>query len=372
MGKKLPRIFLLLFFFISAKTFSQSDSTSKFSYSGYVDAYYAYYSDSLGTGTFQKFAAVSPRSNQFGLNTAQLTFQYDGDKIRGLATLHYGDIARTSWPSNFNNVMEAHAGVRICKRLWFDAGFFRTHVGTEGLLPKENFTSSISVNTWHEPVIESGFRLNYNATEKLMINLYLLNGYNIFEDNNEKKSFGALITYALGEKGNIGYSNYTGDDSPTQPDSVETISHLRIHNCLFFNFQYRKLKLQLGGDYCTQQNSGIDNTNGAPDSSSASMMSGVLSVKIQANKNFAGYVRGEFFNDPDGMMSTVIVDKQGKRTGYVLTGATLGFEYKPTETTYLRIEARQLQMDNNQEIFNSNGEPSSSRLEALFNIGISF
>jgi len=353
-------------------SFAQSDSATGFTYSGYIDAYYAYYTDSVGTGNYQKFPSISPRSNQFGLNTAQLTFQYDGTKFRGLATLHYGDIARSSWPSNFNNIMEAHVGIKICKKLWLDAGFFRTHVGTEGLLPKENFTSSVSINTWHEPYIESGIRLNYLATEKLTINLYLLNGYNLFEDNNEKKSFGALITYALGDKGNIGYSNYTGDDTPIQDDSVETLSHLRIHNCLFFNYQYRKLKIQVGGDYCMQENSAVDDNTGVSNTGSASMSSGVLALKLQASKVFAAYIRGEFFNDPDGIMSGIILDKQNKFTGYNLTGATLGAEYKPTENSYLRLEARQLQMDNNQEIFITNGDPSSSRLEVLFNIGISF
>ncbi|MCX6274295.1 MAG: outer membrane beta-barrel protein [Bacteroidetes bacterium] len=368
--KLLPVLIVLLSF--SATTFSQSDPAPKFTYSGYVDAYYAYYTDSVGTGNFQKFPSISPRSNQFGLNTAQLTFQYDGEKVRGLATLHYGDISRCTWSSTFPYLMEAHAGVRICSKLWLDAGFFRTHVGAEGLLPKENYTSSVSVHTWHEPYFESGFRLNYAATEKLAISLYLLNGYNMYEDNNEKKSFGALITYAFTDKFSLGYSNYTGDDTPTQPDSVEEISHLRIHNSLFLNYQYHKLKIQIGGDYCMQQNSGIDQNTGASDSSSASMMSGVMSLKLQATKVVAAYIRGEYFNDPDGFMGGIIADKQNKYTGYNLTGVTIGAEYKPTENSYIRVEARQLQMDNNQEIFNANGEPSSSRLEVLFNLGISF
>jgi hypothetical protein len=361
--------FLFLF---SGKSFSQNDSLSKFSWSGYVDAYYAYYTDSAGTGNYQKFPSISPRSNQFGLNTAQITFQYDAEKVRGLATFHYGDIPRATWSSTFNNIMEAHAGVRICKKLWLDAGFFRTHVGTEGLLPKENFASSVSVNTVYEPYFESGLRLNYNPNTKLSVNLYLLNGYNRFEDNNEKKSFGALINYAFSDKFSIGYSNYTGDDTPVQPDSIAVLSHILYHNALFFNGQYRKLKIQAGGDYCMMENSGIDNESGLPDSSFAGMISGVISLKLMASKTVAAYIRGEFFDDPDGMMSGVIVDKKGKFTGYHVTGVTLGAEYKPTESSYVRLEARQLQMDNDQEIFITNGDPSSSRLEVLFNIGVSF
>src|SRR5205085_7014229 len=142
--------------------------------------------DSVGEGKFQKFPSISPRSNQFGLNTAHITFQYDAEKIRALATLHYGDIPVSAWSGTFNSIMEAHAGVRLCKKLWLDAGFFRTHFGTEGLLPKENFTSSVSVNTFYEPYYESGLRLNYNPSDKLAINLYVLNGYNMYEENNEK------------------------------------------------------------------------------------------------------------------------------------------------------------------------------------------
>src|SRR6478672_11560988 len=87
-------------FILGTKCLSQSrDSSavaepSKFKVSGYVDAYYAYYTDSVGTGNFQKFPSVSPRSNQFGLNTALISFQYDAQKLRAIVTLHYGDIPK--------------------------------------------------------------------------------------------------------------------------------------------------------------------------------------------------------------------------------------------------------------------------------------
>lgn len=176
-----------------------------------------------------------------------LTAQYDAENVRGMVTIHFGDISRSAWSTTFPNIMEAHAGGRLCKKLWLDAGFFRTHPGTEGLLPRENFTSSVSIGTFYEPYYEAGFRLNYNPNDKLAINLFILNGYNLYEDNNNKKSFGAFVTYALGDKGNIGYSNYTGDDAPTSADSV---SHQRIHNNLFWNYQFGKLKMQIGGDFC--------------------------------------------------------------------------------------------------------------------------
>ncbi|MEO5643819.1 MAG: outer membrane beta-barrel protein [Bacteroidia bacterium] len=362
---------LFLSVFFCGNVFSQdlADSSalskliSSVKISGYVDAYYAFYTDSAGIANYQQFPSVSPRSNAFGLNTAMLTAQLDGSKIRGIVSLHYGDIARSAWSPIFNPVMEAHAGFRLCDKLWFDAGFFRTHFGTEGLLPKENIANSISVCTFYEPYFESGFRLNYNPNDKLAIYLYALNGYNMFDDNNRKKSLGLLATYALGDKGNIGYSNYTGDDSP----EGDTISHLRMHNNLFFNYAIKKMKFQVGGDFCVQQHSNISNANKA-----ATMYSGVASVKYQCCGKLAMYARGEMFNDPQGVMSGVIIDKTNKFTGYKMWGATYGLEYKPLEDAYLRLEGRYIQMDKNQEIFHWNNAQQNNRFEVMLNFGVSF
>ena len=112
-----------------------------FKFSGYVDAYYAYYTDSVGTNKNQKFGAVSPKSNQFGINIVQLTAQYSADRVRAIATLHYGDLPSAAWSPVYNMIQEANAGVRLTKKIWLDAGFFKTHIGTEGLLPKDNITS---------------------------------------------------------------------------------------------------------------------------------------------------------------------------------------------------------------------------------------
>ena len=355
--------FTAIVFSFAGTVFAQTkDSTAKLTFSGYVDAYYAYYTDSVGVGNYEQFPSISPRDG-FGLNTAMISAQYDAEKVRGIISLHYGDIAKSAWSSSFQNIMEAHAGVRLFKKLWLDAGFFRTHIGAEGLLPRENFTSSVSVPTWYEPYYESGLRLNYNPSEKLAINIFMLNGYNIFEDNNWQKSFGLLVTYALGDKGSIGYNNYIGDETPSSGD---TISHLRIYQNAFFNYQIKKLKIQLGVDYAMQANSDTLGKN------SASMFSGVLGLKYQMKEKFAIYARGEMFSDPQGFMSGVITDKTGKLTGFKVYGATLGVEYKATENSYIRLEARKLQMDKEQQIFRFDGKNQDNRLEVLFNVGISF
>jgi len=368
MTKKYNLVFFIITFipysFIAQTLDSLIPKNIPISVTGYVDAYYAYYTDSMGTGAYQKFPSVSPRSNQIGLNTICLNFSYDAEKVRAIAGLHFGDIQRSAWNGN---IMEAHAGVRIVKKLWLDIGFFRTHFGTEGLLPKENLASSVSLPTYFEPYFESGIRLNYNPSEKLSINLYLLNGYNIYEENNNKKSFGALISYALSDKGNINYSNYIGDDSP---DGV-TLSHLRFMNNLYLNYQIKKLKIQVGGDYGMQKNSAITDS-GTVLKKNASMYSGLLSLKYELATRIFVYGRGEVFNDPSGFLSGVIADKNGHATGLKSWGATVGVEYKPTDNSYIRVEGRKLTMDKDQEIFRWDGDNTYSRFEVMFHLGVSF
>ena len=113
---------LILFVLISADTKAQKiDTISTFSITAYTDAYYAYYTDSVGPGKFQKFGAISPRSNTPSINTAQVAFTYTADKIRATAVFHYGDIAASTWSPVYNNIQEAHVGFKVYSKLWIDA-----------------------------------------------------------------------------------------------------------------------------------------------------------------------------------------------------------------------------------------------------------
>lgn len=363
MIKKLFLLCLFLSFLVIKSSAQSGDSTSLFTISGYVDAYYAYYTDSIGFGNFQKFSSVSPRSEEFGLNSAVLNFQYNAKKFRGIVIVQLGDIPKSSWSSTFNNIMEAHAGIRFCRNLWLDAGFFRTHFGTEGLLPKENLLSSLSIGTFFEPFYEAGARLNYAPGDKFAISIYGLNGYNIYEETNSKKSLGMLMTIATDEYGSIGYSNYVGDDSP----DANGLSKLRFHQNLFLNQEAGHLKMQFGVDYCIQFHSNITHP-----SQEATMYSGMGSLKYQICKKLAIAARGEIFNDPDGIMSGLIQDNQNKQTGIKCWGVTAGIEVKPTDNSYFRIEGRKLQMDKQQSIFYWKGKNRSDRFEISANVGVSF
>ena len=339
------------------------DTVSSFSITGYIDAYYAYSTDSVGAGNYQKFPTVSPLSNSPGLNIAQVSVQYTGQKIRAVGTFHYGDIANSVWANPYNNIQEAHIGFKVCNKLWVDGGFFRSHFGTELLTPAENIASSLTVGTYYEPYYQSGIRLAWDPTSRLSVHLYLIPGYKLFIDNNNKPSAGIMATYAINEHLGITYTNYIGDDAAP----AGTIKQLRFHNNAFLNYQKNKFRMQVGADYCMQQNSDI-----ATHSKTKSMYSALATFRYQCAAKLGVYVRGEMFSDPEGYMSTTFLDNKGKATGYKLVGGTAGAEFKPTPESYIKLEGRFLQMDKDQYIYYYNSAPQNARLEVMLNAGITF
>lgn len=375
MIKKFIGFFCLPFLFTNVK--AQNNLT----FSGYVDAYYAYYTDSVGL-KFQQFPTISPLSSQFGLNIAMLTAKYDDGKIRGTVCMHYGDIVNTSWPTV---LQEANIGYKLCNKAWIDAGFFRTHFGTEGLLPKENIASSVAVGTWYEPYYQAGVKLNYLPTDKLTLNFYLLNGYNIYYDNNSKKSLGLFASYAFNENMNLNYSNYLGDDAPDN----DSLSTMRFMNNVYLNWnsKNKKLKIQAGGDF-GMQNAINDGKNKKTLNQSGLSSSHLLTIRYQCCKKEGIYVRAERFNDAGMFLATPRKyitnpnDSPNSKTiteGLKLKGITLGTEYKPTDNSYLRLEGRILmanEIPDKTQIINGNfwwdGKPTNNRLEIMLHSGISF
>ena len=372
---KKKTISLLIFFLaIWLHGNAEGKDSSSFTFSGYVDAYYAHYSDSMPINTQSKFADVCARNNTFGLNIFQLSCQYNSNKLRAIATLHFGDIPlnagsstyNTNTSSSFNYIQEANIGFKVNKYIWIDAGFFKTHIGTESLLPKENICNSVSVITFYEPWFQSGVKISYAPNEQLFFCIHLLNGYNTFVETNKKKNLGITATYALGTKGSIGYFNIIGDETPDSINSAK--SHIRFLNNFVFNYQLTKeLKMVLGFDYVSQQNSSLTNANEA-----AVIYSGIATFKYQLQPKMAIYARYEMYNDASGMLSGVIHDIKNTITGYKLNGFTGGIEYKPTDNSYVRLESRYLIMDDYQKIFLTDSKATNIRTEWMINAGITF
>ena len=354
----MKKTLVALLLFVSTAALYSQDFT-KFSLSGYVDTYYSWDNDKNGN-TLRQFSSIAPYREEFRLNIAQVSLKYNDEKVHGAITLQYGDIPQVNWPANQQFIQEAYVGFRPAKRLWIDAGYFLTHIGAEGLLPKSNFLSSLALGTYYEPFYQSGIRVSYEFSPKFYGALHLLNGYNVFTDNNKNKSVGLTLGFKPKDNLEVIYNNLIGNEMPSGVDGKT-----RIYNNLVVKFSpSKKVDILLGGDVAMQERSGITDST-----SSAVMYSGLAAIKFKPTTKFAVSVRGELFNDKDGFLSGVIAQSDGTAAGLNAFGITLGFEVRPVSNAYFRMEGRYLAAADKQKIFFDN---SNSRIEAITSIGVEF
>lgn len=329
--------------------------------SGYVDAYIAYDNDK--GNPVRQFSVIAPYRDEFRINLAMLSFRYASKRIRGNAVIQFGDIPKINWPQAPNEylqfIQEANIGISPVKNSWIDAGYFLTHIGGEGIIPKYNFFTSVSLCTYYEPIYQSGIKYSYTGN-KFYTSLMLINGYNVLADNNKNKSFGLQVGFKPNDKLDISLNNITGNEMPDG-----TPGKTRIYNNLVVKlFPSKKVDVIICGDICMQEKTKID------DSTAMGMMfSGFASVKFKAAKNISLSVRGEYFQDNDAVMTPVFVNSEGKSSGLKAYGVTGGIEYNPVPNSYFRIEGRYLNSDKDQKIFY---DAKNSRFEAILSGGIEF
>lgn len=319
--------------FIKAKIHDQLENLrgSKLKVEGYVSTYYAYYDEENKDNEFVEFPTICPRNNQFSLNMAMLSFTYKTNNLRSNVTFHYGDIPQSTWPAEFNLIQEANAGFRLYKKLWFDAGFFKTHIGIESFQPRENITSSMAILSYYEPYYLSGAKLTYEAHRKLTLQASLFNGYNEYLDDNRDKMFCFTVNYNPINQLSLNYNFLTSDESPDN----WPVGKRRYYNNFYATLKLKKLLLGIEANYGVQEHSLLTDT-----SKTASVYSGLIVAKYNITEKIRVYGRQEYFSDPDKILSA------GKNIGNFIYGTTGGIEYKPYNNLSLSIESRMLQAEN--------------------------
>ncbi|MEX2595993.1 MAG: outer membrane beta-barrel protein [Salibacteraceae bacterium] len=335
-------IFLILCIWTTSAS-AQNHDSNDISIRGYADAYYSWYSNANQVA-LQQHDAIGAFHNNFGLNIAQVSTAYNGDRIRGVATVHFGDIPLITWQPKYRNIQEANAGIRIFKRFWLDVGFFKTHVGTESFLPKDNLTSIITLATFYGPFYQSGARLSYDTDSDWHFELHAINGYNLHIDDNEFKTFGALVSKKWNDRFFTSYSNMLGQENVGQlQDGYLVYQNAFIHASL------KKWDIQIGGDIALA-NEWRTNDGWL----SKPLYNGLVTAKYHLDERFSIAMRGEIFSDALAINSRRIIpihaessslsypSRYNANAGMTIYGGTISLEYKPNDHGFFRIESRTL------------------------------
>lgn len=340
------------------------DSSGRIKINGYVSTYYARYSDSLAHGQYQKFPTSCPLDNSFSVNMIYLGAKYISNRFRGNLALHWGDIANCAWSAKYNMIQEANAGFRVAKGLWFDAGYFRTHLGLESIQPRENITSSIATTTYFEPYFLSGAKLTYYFGTKLAIQGSIFNGFNSFVENNKNKAYGLSMVYSPNSSLSITLNSITCDESP----DIQKRKQKRIYNNVYLFYKSSKFDFGAEFNYGIQENTKLTDTF-----ASATVISALAVGRFHFNKKLSAYMRVEYFDDRNEMLTGPVQNEFHKLVGVHDWGLTPGIEISPIPNSYLRFEYRYLDMiENDETLFYYKGTYRKYRYEAICSLGFWF
>jgi LysM repeat protein len=327
-----------------------------FTIEGYLDAYYALFSDGKNKGDMSTYAMSAPKNGQTGLNTIQLAAIYNDTNLRGNITLQYGDLPTAVYPTDFKYLQQANVGFKMVKHLWLDAGFFKSPVSVEDFPNKNNYSSMASYTRYFEPVLWSGAKLGLEF-DNFKLSLFASDRtYSTGNIGNSNPTFGLNMKIYGGKHWLMGLNGMY-----TQVNTANGKTD-RTYGNVFIASNRKHL------DVLVYANMGLQQNN--------TFMSGVLNIRYKITSKFSLFTRGEYFADSSAVVSPLMTSTEGIKQGLTATALSGGFEFKARANHYLRIEARNTQTGNTfkayKDYMNHNGAPTNQRWEFVITTGIWF
>jgi len=239
------------------------------------------------------------KSNSFTLDLAQVLFNKDA-AVGGLGYRLKLDVGETAkfihskglgGSNDVFDLTEAYVDyvAPLGKGLKLRFGKFVTFVGAEVIEARDNpnYSRSFLFN-YAEPLTHTGFMASYPVSDQWTASLYLVNGWDNTDDNNQGKTGALSVAYTPMEQFSTTLNLMYGPEKDNNNhddrfllDWVGTVKPIK------------NLSFILNIDYGTDQHS-------APDGGEAKWYGWAVIGKYDFNDWFSVALRGEYFNDPQG------------------------------------------------------------------------
>lgn len=316
---------------VRAQVAQGSLKPSPLTVSGYIEAYYLYDFSQPGSHTRPSFVYSYNRHNEVNLNLGFIRGAYTTEDVRANLAIMAGTYANANLaaePGVLKNIYEANAGVKLSanKNLWVDAGIFGSHIGFESAIGKDCWTLTRSIMADNTPYYEAGAKISYTTDNgQWFVSGLILNGWQRIQrvDGNSLPSFGTQITFKPSDKVTLNSSSFIGTD---KPDSAR---QMRYFHDFYGTFQVSKnVGITVGVDY------GVEETS--PETSSTNRwISPIIIAKFTLSDKLALAVRGEYYDDEDG-----VIIATGTPNGFKTTGISTNFDYQFNANALWRVEVR--------------------------------
>lgn len=297
------------------------------------------------------------RSNEFNISYIEAGGEFHEPKSRARAKLmlQFGTRA-TGIPRNDNTplrgqydlynalryVTEGYAGIHLNKMhgINIDFGIFKSYVGLLSYNNFENWNYQPSFTSDNTPWFFTGARVQVFPTDKLKLELWLVNGWQTYGMFNELPGVGYQIMWRPKEKLSVLSSSYVGWDTPNEKKRLRFHTDnsvvLRYYNKPSNKF-ISKAALSVTGDLGFESGGGVKPFNGDSITPAQHFISGMIYNRIWFGKKqqLGLTIGGGYINNPGRYLAllpagnAVLTQNPGDRfSGW---DASACFQYMPND-----------------------------------------
>jgi hypothetical protein len=189
----------------------------------YIDTYWGYYSAPSANREVPLFVS-SARHNELAINLAYADLRYRAKNLRARFVPAFGTYMNSNYanePGSLRNLLEANVGVLLHgkRNIWLDAGVLGSPYTNESAISKDHLMYTRSFAPENVPYYLSGAKLSVPLSAKVNSYWYLLNGWQVIQDNNQAKAFGSQIEVRPNASMLVNWNTFVGDErSSLNPD----------------------------------------------------------------------------------------------------------------------------------------------------------
>ncbi len=368
MKKSILLILLLSARLVFADVSGTDSLLSRLTLSTYFETYYTYDFGNVGPEKL-KGIVNHHKNNEIAINLALVRASYNTDKYRANLGVMIGSYANRNYTSdnNYKYIYESSVGIKLSKKnnLWFDIGIFPSHIGAEGVIGKDNWTLTRSLQAEASPYYEAGAKVSFTSkNEKWFASFLVLNGWQVIDKpDNYPLSIGTQLQYRPNAKILLNSSSYIGNNGLS---FFNKIKERYFHN-FYAQIQWtEKFGTILGFDIGSQQSMIQDNLYYL-------WYSPILVARYTLNAKHAFAFRAEYLNDYYQNVFSTNDYFFGTNFGFVGAGFSLNYDWQLNKYAMLRLEGKMYRTDKlifreNNSILNASNTNNSITTAFIFHL----
>ncbi len=252
----------------------------------------------------------------------------------------------------YRYISEAYAGYHwdVWHGINLDAGIFMSYIGLFSYNNFENWGYQPSYTSDNTPWFFNGLRLQTFPTDKLKVELWLINGWQSYGMFNKSPGAGVSIYYRPKESEAFVFNNYYGKDDQGAPD------RWRLHSDNSYELRYfnmpkakgiTKAAFSFTGDFGFESGDGVQpflsKSNNLP---AQNFISGMVYNRLWFGEHFAWTIGGGYMHNPGqylvlaptGYADTLYQRQTGPGSTFDAWDASTSLDFMPSQNITLKLE----------------------------------